>query len=53
MNLWLLDFAYRIQISWWVFLAVAIAAVLIALVAVGYQAVKAAIINPVKVLRSE
>ncbi|HEU4575028.1 MAG TPA: ABC transporter permease [Chitinophagaceae bacterium] len=53
MNLWLRDFAYRIQISWWVFLAVAIAAVLIALVAVGYQAVKAAIINPVKVLRSE
>lgn len=53
MNSWLQDFAYRIPISWWVFVLAAIAAALIAFFTVGFQAVKAAIANPVKSLRSE
>jgi len=53
MHLWLQDFAYRISIQWWVFALAAIAALLIALLTVSYQAVKAALANPVKSLRSE
>jgi putative ABC transport system permease protein len=53
MHLWLLDFAYRIPIKWWVFVLAGIAALLIALLTVSYQAVKAAIANPVKSLRTE
>ena len=53
MNKWLEDFAYRADIGWWVF-AIAIAvAVVVALVTVSYQAIKAAIANPVKSLRTE
>ncbi|WP_153796211.1 ABC transporter permease [Foetidibacter luteolus] len=50
---WLQDFAYRINISWWIFLVAGIIAVLIALATVGFQAIKAAISNPVKSLRTE
>ena len=50
---WLQDFAFRIQISWWMFVAAAAIAVLIALLAVSIQAIKAAIANPVEALRSE
>ena len=46
-------FAYRITIQWWVFLAAGIAACLIALITTGFQAVRAAMANPVKSLRSE
>ena len=53
MNKWLQDFAYRITISWWMFVAAAAAALLIALITVGYQTIKAAIANPVKNLRTE
>jgi ABC-type antimicrobial peptide transport system permease subunit len=53
MNRWLEDFAYRITISWWMFALAGFTALLIALVTVSFQAVKAAIANPVKSLRTE
>jgi putative ABC transport system permease protein len=53
MNRWLEDFAYRIQISWWAFVLAGLVAILIALFTVSFQAVKAAIANPVKSLRAE
>ncbi len=53
MNRWLQDFAYRISIGWWVFAAAGIIALLIALITVSSQAVKAALANPVKSLRTE
>lgn len=53
MNTWLQDFAYRIHISWWVFILSACAAVVIALATISYQAIKAAVANPVKSLRTE
>jgi putative ABC transport system permease protein len=53
MNKWLQDFAYRINISWKVFLIAGVAAILIALVTLSFQAIKAAIANPVKSLRTE
>jgi putative ABC transport system permease protein len=53
MHKWLQDFAYRINIGWWTFLVAAIAALLIALITISFQAIKAAITNPVKSLRTE
>jgi putative ABC transport system permease protein len=53
MNKWLQDFAYRINISWWVLAAAAFIALLIAVITVSSQAVKAALQNPVKSLRTE
>ena len=53
MNNWLQDFAYHISISWWVFAIAGSLAVLIALVTVSFQAIKAALANPVKSLRTE
>ncbi|HVX49473.1 MAG TPA: FtsX-like permease family protein, partial [Chitinophagaceae bacterium] len=53
MNKWLMDFAYRIDVKWWMFAAAGIIAVLIALATISYQAVKAAMANPVKSLRTE
>ena len=53
MHNWLQDFAYRINISWWIFLAAGVLAVLIALVTISFQSIKAAIANPVKSLRTE
>ncbi len=53
MNIWLEDFAYRITISWWFFFAAGILAFAIAMATISYQAIKAAIVNPVKSLRSE
>ena len=53
MNKWLQDFAYRVNISWWVFVVAAVVALLIALFTVSFQAIKAAIANPVKSLRTE
>ena len=50
---WLEDFAYRIDIGWGVFVLAASAALLIALITISYQAIKAAIANPVKSLRTE
>ncbi len=53
MHKWLQDFAYRIHIGWWIFAAAGIAAVLIALLTVSTQSIKAALANPVKSLRNE
>jgi ABC-type antimicrobial peptide transport system permease subunit len=53
MNSWLQDFAYRVEISWTVFLIAGVLALLIAFVTVSYQAIKAAIANPIKSLRTE
>jgi putative ABC transport system permease protein len=53
MHKWLQDFAYRVNISWWIFVAAGLAALLIALVTVSFQAIRAAITNPVKSLRTE
>jgi len=53
MSQWLHGFAYRINIHWWVFLLSAILALAIALITVSFQAIKAAVANPVESLRSE
>ena len=53
MNKWLQDFAYRINFSWWIFALAAGIALIITLVTVTWQSIKAAIANPVKSLRSE
>lgn len=53
MNQWLQNFAYRIAMSWWVFAGAGLLAVGIALLTVSFQSVKAALMNPVKSLRSE
>jgi putative ABC transport system permease protein len=53
MNQWLGDFAYRIDIEWWIFALVGVTAILIAIATVSFQAIRAALMNPVKSLRSE
>lgn len=53
MDKWLAEFAYKIDIAWWVFAAAGLLAILIALLTVSFQSVKAALMNPVKSLRSE
>ena len=53
MQKWLQDFAYRIQISWWVFAFSGLLAIVIALITISFQAIRAALANPVKSLRSE
>jgi putative ABC transport system permease protein len=53
MHKWLESFAYRTSISWWIFVIAGIAAILIALLTVSFQAIKAAVANPVKSLRTE
>lgn len=53
MNKWLQEFAYRIEIHWWMFVLVAAVALLIAALSIGYNTVKAAMQNPVKSLRTE
>jgi putative ABC transport system permease protein len=53
MHHWLQDFAYRINISWYVFVITGIAALLIAFITISFQSIKAAIANPVKSLRTE
>lgn len=53
MHNWLQDFAYRINIEWWVFAIAGFLSVVVALATISYQAIKAAIANPVKSLRSE
>ena len=50
---WLQDFAYRINISWWIFGLAGMVAIAVALATISFQAVKAAGANPVKSLRSE
>jgi putative ABC transport system permease protein len=53
MNQWLQDFTYRVGISWWIFVIAGGAALIVALVTISIQAIKAALANPVKSLRSE
>ena len=53
MDKWLQDFAYRVDISWWIFALAGIVAIVIALLTVSYQAIRAALANPVKSLRTE
>jgi putative ABC transport system permease protein len=53
MHKWLQDFAYRIDIGWWIFIVAGAVALLIALITVSFQAIKAALANPVKNLRTE
>ena len=53
MNKWLQNFSYRINIGWWIFAAAALLALSIAFVTVSFQAIKAALANPVKSLRTE
>ncbi len=53
MNKWLQDFAYRINIQWWMFLLAGVTALFIALATLSFQAIKAAIANPAKSLRTE
>ena len=53
MHKWLQDYVYRIDISWWIFFAGGAASIIIALATVSFQAIKAAMANPVKSLRTE
>jgi len=53
MHQWLQDYVYRISISWWLFAAGGLVAIIIALATVSFQAIKAAMANPVKSLRTE
>jgi putative ABC transport system permease protein len=53
MHTWLQDFAYRTNISWWVFIIAGVLAAGIAIVTVSFQTIKAAIMNPIKSLRTE
>ncbi len=53
MNSWLQTYKYRIEISWWIFIAAGIISILIALLTISFQSIKAALANPVKSLRTE
>jgi putative ABC transport system permease protein len=53
MHAWLQDYDYRVNIQWWVFALAGILSVLISLLTVSYQSIKAALTNPVKSLRNE
>jgi ABC-type lipoprotein release transport system permease subunit len=53
MDNWLQNFAYRINISLWIFFFAGVVALLIAILTISYEAVKAALANPVKSLRTE
>jgi len=53
MSKWLADYQYRVNIQWWVFAMAGSLSVVIALVTVSYQAIKAAVANPAKSLRTE
>jgi ABC-type antimicrobial peptide transport system permease subunit len=53
MNNWLQNYAYRIELSWWLFVEAAAVALIIAFVTIGFQTIKAAIANPIKSLRTE
>jgi putative ABC transport system permease protein len=53
MNKWLQDFAYRITINWWMFVAAGLLVIVIAFITISFQAIKAAVANPVAALRNE
>lgn len=53
MNKWLQEFAYRVDLSWWIFIVSGLMTLIIAMLTVGYQAIKAAVANPVESLKNE
>ncbi|MCB0427925.1 MAG: ABC transporter permease, partial [Mangrovimonas sp.] len=53
MHSWLEDFAYRTSLSWWIFIVAGLLAMIIAVATISFQAIKAALTNPVKSLRTE
>ena len=53
MHKWLLGYQFRTQITWWIFAVAAVGAIIITLLTVSYQSIKAALANPVKSLKSE
>ncbi|HEX4850963.1 MAG TPA: FtsX-like permease family protein, partial [Puia sp.] len=53
MHRWLQDYVYRVNISWWIFAAGGLAAIIIALGTISFQAIKTAVANPVKSLRAQ
>ena len=53
MHAWLRSFVYRVDLSWWIFVLAWAVSLAITLLTTGYQAIRAAMTNPVKVLRSE
>jgi putative ABC transport system permease protein len=53
MHNWLQDYNYRTELSWWVFVIAGISALLVTLITISYQSIKAAIMNPIKSLRTE
>ncbi len=53
MHSWLQNYAYHITISWWVFVLAGAASILIALITISFQTIRAAIVNPIRSLRSE
>jgi len=53
MDKWLRGFTYRISVEWWVFVLVGLGAIMIAVLTVSYQSIKAALMNPVKSLKTE
>jgi len=53
MHQWLQNYPFRIELSWWIFITGGLASIIIALITVSFQAIKAAITNPVTSLRSE
>jgi putative ABC transport system permease protein len=53
MNKWLQNFEYKVEISWWIFALAGVSAIVVALLTVSFQAIRAAIMNPVKSLKSD
>jgi putative ABC transport system permease protein len=53
MHLWLQDFAYRVNISWWIFVLAGLLSLIIALLVIGFQTIRSAIVNPARSLRTE
>jgi len=53
MHQWLQNYPFRIELSWWIFIIGGLASIIIALITVSFQAIKAAVANPVTSLRSE
>ena len=53
MNNWLQDFAYRIELKWWVFVVAGVCTLLIAVLTISFRSIQAALMNPVKSLKTE
>ena len=53
MNYWIQDYTYRIDLEWWMFALAGLIAIVITLITVSFQSIRAAMMNPVKSLRTE